>query len=98
MKREYVHIEKTTLPLAISIESNCASYDTNNDVDGDSEQVGGCCTVSKLWLGVSINPDTELMKSADTWFMMVGRNNENAYRGPFVPAYITTEREFDQIG
>jgi len=37
MKREYIHVEKTTLPLAIGIESNCASHDTNNNVDGDGE-------------------------------------------------------------
>ena len=43
-----LHVEEATLPLAITIESNSASHNTSEDVDGDSEQVGASCTVSNL--------------------------------------------------
>jgi len=35
----------------------------------------------------------EFVTSDDTWLMMVGRNNENAYRGAVIPANISTGKE-----
>ena len=43
-----LHVEETTPPLAIAIESNGASYDTSHDIDWDSEQVGLSSMVSNL--------------------------------------------------
>jgi len=47
-KAKCLHVEETTPPLAITIESNGASYDTSDDVDWDSEQVGASGMVSDL--------------------------------------------------
>ena len=51
-----MHIEKTALPLAIGVESNGTCYDTGDDVDRDSEQVGESYMESDLQLGVSMIP------------------------------------------
>ena len=90
--REHVHVEEATLPLAIGVEPYAASYDADEDVDGDGEQVGWSGAITDLRLGVNIVPGREVMMASDTRLMMVGRNNANAYRGPLVPAYINTER------
>jgi hypothetical protein len=42
---------------------------------------------------VSIDPGVRFVTSADTWLIMVGRNNANAYKGAALPAYINTNRE-----
>ena len=47
-EQEYLHVDDTTSPRAIGIESDCASRDPGNGVDGDSEQVGGSGAVPDL--------------------------------------------------
>ena len=87
--QEYAHVEQTTSSLAIAIESDRASYDASSDIDGDGEQVGGSGTVSDLYSGEHGRQE-EFLRSTDTWFIIVGRNNEKAYRGAALPAYIST--------
>jgi len=45
--------------LTIAIESNDASHDTSDDVDGDSEQVGPRGFESELQIGMSADPNPD---------------------------------------
>jgi len=62
----YIHGKETTSPLAITVKSNGTGYNAGQDVDGDSEQVGGGGAVSELYLGMNADSEAEFIKSDST--------------------------------